>query len=115
MPHALFLTAALAADPLFPEAALDFEKLTAVEARALHGRPVRVSFAALPAYHAAGCTVTGSAGSDVERAVYLPGDVEVEAGKRLTVAGLLREIRHDGRGPFPGFTEIRIEGATVIP
>jgi hypothetical protein len=47
--------------------------------------------------------------------VYLPGDVEVEPGKRVTVAGRLLVVLHAPAGPFTGFTEIRIEGPALIP
>jgi hypothetical protein len=95
---------------------LDF--LTVERARTLDGKIVVASFIVVkPTYTWSGLTILGAADhpqDEVERGAVLLGTRhDIEEGKRVTVVGRLRVIRHRADfvgGVFvPDWTEIRVE------
>ena len=92
------------------------ERITCDHARSLDGRPIVVSFiVATPPYTWRGETIVGAwehPDGSARIAHFAGTRLDVEPGKRVRVAGVLRVIQHPptfiAGQPWPGWTEVRV-------
>jgi len=94
-----------------------FATLTEAQARQVQGRHSRflVELTSAPAEHEGQVLYDCAGPADLHRTVWLSGMAEGdELPELLTVEAVLVVIRHQERGGFPGFTELRLTGARVV-
>lgn len=102
-----------------PGEVIAFDAITVVDARATAGTVVKATFeVSCPPDHFGRWTVLGAGLDDVERAAYVPKDLRVDKGDRVTVVGRLKVRRHTASvvngQEVPAWDELRIDPAVRV-